>query len=144
MAETDGGPSSALLFRPALFAGAPAEATLAMCRRLAVRGVVLAALGPLPDWMPHDLMRAQVDAALTPGLLLRLLRALKAEAGGSWLVTSASQDLAAAGTAGLAGVVLVGSADPPQDAAVWVRTAPDLLSVPIALVPRGGGCWHQG
>ncbi len=144
MAETDDGPRSALLFRPALFAGAAQEATLAMCRRLAVRGVVLAALGPLPDWMPPALMRAQDEALVTPGLLLRALRSLKAEASGSWLVTPAPQEIDAAGSAGLAGVVLVGGADPPHDAAVWVRTAPDLLSVPIALVPRGGGCWHQG
>jgi hypothetical protein len=139
----DPGRSAALLFTPLLFRSAEPGPTLAMCRQLVGRQVVLVLLGPLPAWMPRELMTATTASAITPGHLLRSLRSSACDPAGSWLITEDAAAIPAAGSAGMAGVVLVGRRPPPPESEVWVRSSPDLLSVPINLVPRGGGCWHQ-
>ncbi len=65
-----------------------------------------------------------------------------ADAARSWLATREPAEVAAAATAGLLGIVLVGVAGQDRDEGVLVRHAPDLAGVTIAMVPRGGGCWH--
>ena len=80
-----------------------------------------------------------------------LLRAAGADAPISWLATRDPDALApqptptpmTAATAGLAGIVVIGSVGEERDAGVLVRFSPDLASAPIAMVPRGGGCWHS-
>jgi len=80
-----------------------------------------------------------VLAALTPRAMLR---AAGADAAQSWLATRDAGVVSMAMTAGLAGVVLVGSSGADRDEGILVRHCPDLASAPIAMVPRGGGCWH--
>ena len=60
----------------------------------------------------------------------------------SWLASGDPAVVGAALTAGLCGVVLVGIAGADRDEGVLVRHAPDLDGATIAMVPRGGGCWH--
>jgi hypothetical protein len=143
MAELTGAARAGLIISAALFAEAPAEPATGLCLRFRAAGVALAALGTPPSWLPSDLVVPLATAPWSAGMLLRGLRQLGADPGSSWLVTREEAGIAAAGSAGLAGVVLVGASAAPPDEGVWVRLAPDLASVPIALVPRGGGCWHQ-
>ena len=79
----------------------------------------------------------------TPKTLLNTLRTLGADPTTSWLATRNANDASAAATAGMLGVVIVGSGTDSDDP-MLVRHASDLASVPIAMVPRGGGCWHGG
>jgi len=72
-----------------------------------------------------------------------LLRAAGADAPISWLATRDPGAAMTAATAGLAGIVVIGSVGEERDAGVLVRFSPDLASAPIAMVPRGGGCWHS-
>lgn len=112
-----------LLLAPALAAD-PQAADLA--ERLRLRGAACAALaGPV-----------------APRALLAAVRGH--DAARSWLATADPADLPAAATAGLAGVVLVGVPGEDRDAGVLVRHSPDLAGATIAMVPRGGGCWHDG
>jgi hypothetical protein len=68
---------------------------------------------------------------------------LRAAAGRTaWLATRDPAWIAAAGTAGLVGVVLVGVPVPPEPASLVVAGADDLLDAPRVMVPPGGGCWH--
>ncbi len=71
-----------------------------------------------------------------------LLRAAGADAPASWLATRDPGAVLAAATAGLAGIVVIGSTGEERDAGALVRYSPDLASATIAMVPRGGGCWH--
>lgn len=82
--------------------------------------------------------------APTPRSLLAALRAEDADPARSWLATADATAVAAAATAGLAGVVLVGGPGPAdRDDGVVVRHAERLAAAPLAMVPRGGGCWHD-
>lgn len=83
-----------------------------------------------------------LEGPATPRALLALLRG--ADIGRSWLASTGPAEIAAAATAGLAGVVLVGCAGDDRDEGILVRHAPDLAGATIAMVPRGGGCWHDG
>lgn len=85
-----------------------------------------------------------VLAATTPKAMLLAIAASAADAAQSWLATREAGVAMAAATAGLAGVVVVGIAGEDRDEGVVVRHCPDLASLTIAMVPRGGGCWHQG
>jgi hypothetical protein len=83
-----------------------------------------------------------LDAPATPRVLLAAVRG--ADAARSWFATREASEVGAAATAGLVGVVLVGITGQDRDEGVLVRHAPDLAGVTIAMVPRGGGCWHGG
>lgn len=83
---------------------------------------------------------AVLDGPVGPRALLAAVRGHDATR--SWLATADPADVAAAATAGLAGVVLVGQGGEDHDAGVLVRHSPDLAGATIAMVPRGGGCWH--
>lgn len=72
-----------------------------------------------------------------------LLRAAGADAPLSWLATRDPGAVMAAATAGLAGIVVIGSTGEERDAGALVRFSPDLASATIAMVPRDGGCWHS-
>jgi hypothetical protein len=74
--------------------------------------------------------------------LLRAGRAQGFDLAASWLVSGDAGAIAAAATAGLQGVVLVGLDPPAEDAGVVVNRADDLGDVPRVMIPRGGGCWH--
>lgn len=104
----------------------------------------LAADPALPDLRERLRLRAAVcivlPAPATPRALLAALAG--ADAARSWLATSDAGEIAAAATAGLLGVVLVGEAGADRDEGILVRHAPDLLGATIAMVPRSGGCWH--
>jgi hypothetical protein len=82
-----------------------------------------------------------LEAAVTPRGLLAALRAADADPARSWLATRDPGAVQPAATAGLYGVVVVGSGED-ADTAVVVRHSPDLAGVTIAMVPRSGGCWH--
>lgn len=109
-----------------------------------VLGVSLASESGLADLEQRLRQRGTgsvlLAAAASPRALLVALRG--ADAARSWLATREAGEVAAAATAGMAGVVLVGLAGEDRDAGVLVRHAPDLAGVTIAMVPRGGGCWH--
>ncbi|MEK7415084.1 MAG: hypothetical protein AAB263_17400 [Planctomycetota bacterium] len=83
-----------------------------------------------------------LQQAVSAKLLLATLRSLAVDPARSWLTTRDPAAIAAASTAGMLGVVVVGSGIDSEDT-VLVRHVPDLVSVPIAMVPRGGGCWHD-
>jgi hypothetical protein len=84
----------------------------------------------------------RLDVPVTARVLLSGLRG--ADIARSWLATSDPADIGSAATAGLVGVVLVGVVGEDRDDGILVRHAPDLSGVTIAMVPRGGGCWHDG
>ena len=75
--------------------------------------------------------------------LLAALRLVDGDPSASWLACRDEQALEAAASAGLHGVVLVGIPVPAHDGTLVVGHAPDLASVTLAMVPRGGGCWHD-
>ncbi len=83
-----------------------------------------------------------VLVAVTAKTLLRAIAEQGADAAQSWLASRDAGVVSMAMTAGLAGVVLVGSSGADRDEGILVRHCPDLASAPIAMVPRGGGCWH--
>jgi hypothetical protein len=66
-----------------------------------------------------------------------------AGADGGWLVCREVGAVAAAATAGLTGVVLIGCAAPSDDWGIVVAEARDLADAPRVMIPRGGGCWHD-
>jgi hypothetical protein len=111
--------SAVLVLDPAL-AGDPAVPALA--ERLRLRGA-----------------RLVVAEALTPRALLR---AAAPDPSTAWLASADVAVAASAATAGLYGVVVIGIGED-ADAGVLVRHAPDLAAATIAMVPRGGGCWHD-
>jgi anti-sigma factor RsiW len=84
-----------------------------------------------------------LEGPATPRALLTALRESGGDPARSWLASGDPAVAAVAGTAGLVGVVLVGVAGTDRDEGVLVRHALDLAGVTIAMVPRGGGCWHD-
>lgn len=80
-----------------------------------------------------------------PGLLLEAARAHGLDLAASWLVGRSAADAEAAAQAGCAGVVLLGTALPEglTDLGIPANLAADLADAPRAMVPRGGGCWHD-
>lgn len=84
---------------------------------------------------------AVLDAAPTLRGLLAALRAAGADPTRSWLATRDPGLAPMAATAGLHGLVVVGPGDD-AEAGILLRHSPDLLGIPLAMVPRGGGCWH--
>lgn len=112
----------ALLLSPACAADAQAGDLAA---RLRLRGAACVAL----------------TAPVSPRILLAAVRGH--DAARSWLATRDPGDVPAAATAGLLGVVLVGRDGGDRDDGVLVRHCPDLAAATIAMVPRGGGCWHD-
>jgi len=83
------------------------------------------------------------SGAWKPRDLLAALRLVGADAAQSWLACSDPEAIAAAASAGLHGVVLVGVPHPGDDPALVIASSPNLAGVTIAMVPRGGGCWHD-
>jgi hypothetical protein len=137
---------SALLIDGPLLADA-SPAAVAFLKRMNGAAVAVVALGPVeaPAWMENG---ARLDYVTErdgwrPKELLATLRAVSADPTASWVVCADASAIAAAATAGLAGVVLVGVDAPPGDHGLAVNTARDLADVPRALIPRGGGCWHD-
>ena len=82
-----------------------------------------------------------VDPPFSAKVLLAALRTAGADSG--WLVCGDASAVAAAATAGLAGVVLIGARVPADDHGITVAEARDLADAPRVMVPRGGGCWHD-
>jgi histidinol phosphatase-like enzyme len=79
-----------------------------------------------------------------PGLLLAAARSHSIDLPTSWLIGIDADDARAAGQAGCAGAVLLGSAAlPTDDLGIVVAQARDLADAPRVMIPRGGGCWHQ-
>ncbi len=111
---------AALLIDAALLPAGAEPALVAMLERLGGAGVRLGAIGPLPPaWAEerHDLALARLGGPVdAPRALLAALSALKAAPGASWLASGNPAAALAAGTAGLAGLVLVGAAEPPAAA----------------------------
>lgn len=105
----------------------------------------LAADVGLPDLLARLRLRgvtwSVLGTAATPRVLLAALREAGADPARSWLATRDPAVVQTAATAGLYGVVVVGSGDD-ADAGVVVRHSPDLAGITIAMVPRDGGCWH--
>lgn len=99
----------------------------------------------LPDLLARLSLRGAAWSVLTmaptPRTLLTALREAGADSARSWLATRDPGAIQAAATAGLYGVVVVGSGED-VDAGVVVRHSPDLAGITIAMVPRDGGCWH--
>lgn len=104
-------------------AGDPAVAQLQ--ERLRARGAVSVVLA----------------GAATPRALMAAVRGVDGDPASSWLATRDPALAAAAGTAGLYGVVVVGTGED-RDDGVLVKHSPDVAGISIAMVPRGGGCWH--
>ena len=104
---------------------AAAEGITALRERLSARGAVSVVL----------------EGAATPRALMAAVKASGGEAATSWLATRDAALAAVAGTAGLYGVVVVGSGED-RDDGVLVRHSPDIAGISIAMVPRNGGCWH--
>jgi len=107
--------------------------------RLTLAGVPILALGPAfagcVGAIPADGLKART--------LLLGLRELGADPASSWLACADPSVLAAAATAGLAGLVLIAVDPPPGDHPLVVVRADHLADVPRVMVPRGGGCWHD-
>lgn len=103
---------------------------------------VLAGDPGLPALRERLLLRGAGCVVLAEVTPKALLRAAGADAPQSWLATRDPGAAMAAATAGLAGIVVVGAAGEERDEGALVRFSPDLASAPIAMVPRGGGCWH--
>ncbi len=81
-------------------------------------------------------------AGWTPRLILGLMRTADLDPATTWLCTCDDAAIDAAGSAGLAGVVLVGIDPPPGDHQCVVARAESLADAPRVMLPRGGGCWH--
>ena len=79
-----------------------------------------------------------------PGLLLAAARTHGIDLASSWLIGVDADDARAAGQAGCAGAVLLGTGQlPSEDVGIVVAQARDLADAPRVMIPRGGGCWHQ-
>ena len=79
-----------------------------------------------------------------PGLLLAAARSHSIDLPTSWLIGIDADDARAAGQAGCAGAVLLGTGPlPSEDLGIVVAQARDLAYAPRVMIPRGGGCWHQ-
>jgi hypothetical protein len=105
----------------------------AFIARMAARGVpviALAAVGPDRPWWSA---KAMLAACRAHGL----------ESTTSWLACRDPAAIAAAGTAGLAGVVLIAVDVPTGEHACVVARAESLDDAPRVMIPRGGGCWHD-
>lgn len=139
------GPSAALVFDAGLLPPPGQEAAVeAMLRRFRQRGVRVVSLLGLPAAAPPLETDAVIPGAVDrPGPILRTLAGLQVQPADAWLVTRQPERIALAGTTGLLGVVLVGSAPPQDTGGVWVRSAATLPELPLALVPPAGGCWHR-
>ncbi len=96
----------------------------------------------LPDLRERLRLRGAGCVLLSEATPKALLRATGADAPISWLATRDPGAVMAAATAGLAGIVVIGSTGAERDAGALVRFSPDLASATIAMVPRDGGCWH--
>jgi hypothetical protein len=138
---------SALLIDGPLLAGEPSVGAVAFLERMNRAAVAIVALGPIeaPAWLGRGVRVDYVTErdGWRPRELLAALRAVSAEPHASWLVTADASAIAAAGTTGLAGLVLIGGDPPPGELPLTVNSARDLADVPRALIPRGGGCWHD-
>lgn len=82
-----------------------------------------------------------LDPPFTPKSLRLALHGAGAASG--WLVCRDPSAVAAAATAALAGIVLIGCQAPVDDHGIVVAEAADLADAPRVMVPRGGGCWHD-
>jgi hypothetical protein len=89
--------------------------------------------------------RGVVVVPVEPPFTAKALRVALNGAGadGGWLVCREVGAVAAAATAGLTGVVLIGCAAPSDDWGIVVAEARDLADAPRVMIPRGGGCWHD-
>jgi hypothetical protein len=89
--------------------------------------------------------RGVVLVPVSPPFTARTLRVALNDAGADdgWLVCREVGAVAAAATAGLTGVVLIGCAAPSDDWGIVVAEARDLGDAPRVMIPRGGGCWHD-
>ncbi len=83
----------------------------------------------------------EVDLPLSAKAMRGALRAVVAD--GGWLLCSDAAVVAAAATAGLSGVVLIGAELPADDHGIVVAVARDVADAPRVMVPRAGGCWHD-
>ncbi|MCS6970757.1 MAG: hypothetical protein RMM29_07010 [Planctomycetota bacterium] len=102
-----------------------------------------------PEWPQLAARFAQrgvhtaIATALTPGALL----AAAAGHAPAWLATRDARAVSAAQTAGYEGLVIIGddaaSAATVPPSLLTIRSCRRLADVGIALVPRGGGCWHD-
>jgi hypothetical protein len=122
-----GMPATVLLIQSALL-HQPSTAAQLWLERLRTSGV---AVVPAPE---------QAHA----GALLKAVAAHHGSAADSWLITGDADAGDAAASAGLAGIVLVGVAAPPNATALLaIGEAIDLADAPRVMIPRGGGCWHD-
>jgi hypothetical protein len=143
----DGMARSALLIDAALLASEPSPGALAFLKRMNAAGVALVPLGAV-DAAAWSARGTRLEEAVTrdgwrPRVLLTALGAVAAEVSSSWVVCTDAAAAPAAATAGMAGVVLIGAEPPREDLGIAVTSAGDLADLPRALVPRGGGCWHE-
>ncbi len=81
-------------------------------------------------------------AGWTPRLILGLMRTADLDPATTWLCCRDTTAIDAAASAGLAGVVLVGTDPPPGEPQCVVVRAESLADAPRVMLPRGGGCWH--
>lgn len=99
----------------------------------------------LPDLLAQLRLRTAAWSLLTttptPKILLQALRETDAEAARSWLATRDPALAQTAATAGMGGIVVVGRGTE-GDPGIPLRYSPDVPGITIAMVPRGGGCWH--
>ena len=82
-----------------------------------------------------------LDLPITAKGLLAAMRGVGANTG--WIVCADATVISSAATAGLAGVVLIGTPVPAGEHDVVVAEALSLSDAPRVMIPRGGGCWHE-
>lgn len=75
--------------------------------------------------------------------LLQALAHQQAAPAQTWIVTTHPAWVLPATTAGLAGVVLIGTPPPAGDHSIVVAQADHVADCPRVMVPRQGGCWHD-
>jgi len=138
---------AALFIAPALLLApdAPGVAFLLRMNRAAV--VLLSWSQDAVDALAARGVAARLLSVTTPApspkAFLGALRQETLDAQQSWLVTDRPEPIAAAATAGLGGVVLVGAPGPDGEHGIHLVRALSLADVPRVLIPRAGGCWHQ-
>jgi len=109
-----------------------------------LRAMVIAAGGKLIDVLIATAESPKSWTKPRPGLLLAAARTHSIDLPSSWLIGVDADDARAAGQAGCAGAVLLGTDPlPSDDLGLVVAQARDLADAPRVMIPRGGGCWHQ-
>jgi len=138
---------AALFIAPGLLQ-APDAAGLAFLLRMNRAAVLLLTWSQAAvDALALQGVAARLLSATTPGpapkAYLGAVRQESLDARQSWLVTDIPEAIAAAATAGLGGVVLVGAPTHSGGEGIHLVQALSLADVPRVLIPREGGCWHQ-